>query len=271
MTEFEADVEKRLDAAIEHAVPDVLPEILARCDEETIAEITPIYAEKKRRPWAKRAVSLAAAFALVVAMAFGFSRYQAAYAVENVVTLGEGENAVELALNRRDEVIGVKSGAGADEAVEGLSLKGLGITEAAEILAEAMGERGMMSDPSGVTVEGKDGEKMAELQALVTSAVTEAVAKTVENAANAATEAVDALTEGDVAGALDKAGEAVNEAIGGAGELVGEALEGAGEAVSGAGDIIEDTAAGAGGIVSAVTDGIGGFLKDIGDWFGKKE
>lgn len=272
MTEHGTDVEERLDRAVGHAVPDVLDNILAACGSQAQAEIAelPVQPRKTGRPAARRLVSIAAALALIIVGAFAFSEYQAAYAVESVVSFGADE-IVSLDINRKNEVIAVRPAQGADGVVDGLELVGRDVSEATRLVASSLRDKGYgLTEYANVSVDTKSAERRRQLESAVTTEVAAVIKDAVGDAAQSAIDAVDGILD-DVGAAASEAGKAAEEIISGAGEAAGEIVSGVGEAageiVSGIGEAAGDMADGAGeaasGAVHSLIDEIGSFISSL--------
>ena len=182
-----ADIEKRLANAISNEVPDVLDSVLSKCEtqEQNVIELDRYKNKPKNNAWVKSLCATAAALALIVGGYFGIGQYQAAYAVESVVTLDVNPS-VKLEVNNAEKVI---SATGINEdgdsvlneiEQDGENLEGKSLEIAVKVLINAMVEECYLSKQSNsilVTVNNSDTEKSAKIESQLLLSVDNALSE----------------------------------------------------------------------------------------------
>lgn len=162
------DMEQRLRSAVHHATPDVLEDILARCDkgEEKIVGIesrrAPAKAGRRLRPM----IAAAAALALTLGI-LGFGHGNKAYAADYRVSM-DADGRATLEISENGDVL---SAAVWDEnggsLIDGGALEGMDLQAAAGEIAKALVDAGVISEEDNsmiIAVSGEDAEKARELQ-----------------------------------------------------------------------------------------------------------
>ena len=167
---------------MERATPDVLDDILSKCEPKA-SKIISIDSRRPALRGAKRRVrslvAAAAALALVVGI-FGFGAYDRAYAADTVVRINADAD-VKLEVNVKGDVVSVSAaGEDAQQLLTGLDLKGTDVESAARAIADALAEAGYVTRDDNsilITVEADDPEKAGELERRLMDAVLSALAE----------------------------------------------------------------------------------------------
>lgn len=174
----EQELNRRLAAALEHAVPDDLNEILSRCEEQkgTVIPMT----NQKHFTGIRRFVPLAAAACLALALFVGVRFYQLNQ-VASIVSLDVNPS-VELSINQNQKVLAaVAANQDGVEILEGMDLKGTPLNVAVNAIVGSLLKHGYVDELANsilITVEDDDaarGEALeqslaGEVEAILTSA-----------------------------------------------------------------------------------------------------
>lgn len=181
MTDFE--IEKKLRDAIDASVPDVLDNILSRCEPRKgkIIEMSEIKDKRNtsnKKNWMKPLCATAAALALVVGGAFGIGQYNLAYAVDTIVTMDVNPS-IELSANKEETVIATAAlNEDGEKVLEGMDLKGLKLDEATNKIANSMVEEGYINEAANsilVSVINDDSAKSTEMEKRLSESVNKAI------------------------------------------------------------------------------------------------
>ncbi len=191
------ELELRLKNAVEHAAPDDLDAILARCGTGKGNVIDMKETAKKRKHWTKGLVAACLAALLIVGGGGGLF-YQQAYAVASVISLDVNPS-IELTVNKSEKVLSCKGlneegltvladmGGGAD-------LKGAKLDVAVNAIVGALVRNGYLDNLDSailISVEDSDADRGARLQQELVASV-DGVLQTAENAASVLSQSVAA-------------------------------------------------------------------------------
>ncbi len=175
------DIETKLANAISNEVPDVLDDILSKCEtlNGNVFEISEHKSKPKQNNWLKSISATAAALAILVGVYLGIGQYQTAHAIDSVITLDVNPS-VKLEVNKDVKVV---SATGINEdgtaildgmAQDGKKLNGKVLEEAVNELVYAMVEEGYLSNQSNsilVSVDNSDEEKSLEIKSQLLKSV----------------------------------------------------------------------------------------------------
>lgn len=168
------DIQTALHDALEHSTPDVLDHVLSACD-NTKGEIIPmdVVTKKSRKKWTVIATAAAAALVLVVGCITGYGFYTARH-VESVVEFDVNPS-LEMELNRRDEVVGVRAlNDDARAILDGMDLSGTDWNVAVNALIGSLVKNGYIDELSNsilITVENSDPQKQKDLNRRLTEEI----------------------------------------------------------------------------------------------------
>lgn len=158
------EMKNRVKQAFSHMVPDVLDSVLSDCREENGRVF--MMTEKKRNPWVKRVIGMAAAVALVVAGAAGMGVYQLSYAVASTVSLDVNPS-IEIEVNQRERVLAVIPHNEAATAVIGdMDFKGSSLDVAVNALIGSMLQNGYLNEATNAILVSVNSKNAAEGTAL---------------------------------------------------------------------------------------------------------
>ena len=101
------ELEGKLRRAYSHAAPDVLDSVLSSC-EDTKDKVIVMTEQKKRSPWIRRGMGIAAALVLLLGGAAGVRLYSVNRAVASTVSLDVNPS-VEIQVNQKDRVLRVNA------------------------------------------------------------------------------------------------------------------------------------------------------------------
>jgi len=175
-----ANIETKLANAISNEVPDVLDNILSKCQTQsgTAVELDEFKNKTQVNKWINSIYATAAALALLVGGYFVIGQYQMAHTVESVITLDVNPS-VELKVNTAEIVLSAKGlnedGTSVLEKIQqdGEKLKGKELDEAVNELVCSLIEEGYLSELKNsilISVDNSDNEKSMEIKTrLVTS------------------------------------------------------------------------------------------------------
>lgn len=168
------DIETKLATAISNEVPDILDDILSKCEarKENVIEINVHKNKTNHNNWLKSVCATAAALVVLVGGYLGIGQYQTALAVDSVITLDVNPS-VKLEVNENEKVLsatGINEDgnsilAGMEQ--DGVTLKGKELEEAVNALVLAMVEEGYLSEQNNsilVSVNNSDTEKSVEIK-----------------------------------------------------------------------------------------------------------
>lgn len=169
-----ANIETKLATAISNEVPDVLDDILSKCETRSgnKIEITDFKNKTKSNRWVKSIYATAAALALLVGGYFVIAQYQLVHTVESVITLDVNPS-IELKVNTAEIVISAtglnEDGTSVIEDIQqdGEKLKGKKLDEAVNELVCSMVEKGYLSELKNsilISVDSSDSEKSMEIK-----------------------------------------------------------------------------------------------------------
>lgn len=168
------DIETKLANAISNEVPDILDDILSKCEarKENVIELSAHKSKTNHNNWLRSVCATAAAVVVLVGGYLGVGQYQTALAVDSVVTLDVNPS-VQLEVNKNEKVLsatGINEDgnsilAGMEQ--DGVTLKGKELDEAVNALVLAMVEEGYLSEQNNsilVSVNNSDSEKSVEIK-----------------------------------------------------------------------------------------------------------
>lgn len=168
------DIETKLANAISNEVPDILDNILSKCEahKENVIELSSHKSKPNHKNWLKSVCATAAAVVVLVGGYLGVGQYQTALAVDSVITFDVNPS-VQLEVNENEKVL---SATGINEdgnsilsgmEQDGVTLKGKELDEAVNALVLAMVEEGYLSEQNNsilVSVNNSDSEKSVEIK-----------------------------------------------------------------------------------------------------------
>ncbi len=176
-------VEQNLRNAVSASVPDVLDDILSKCQERKgkVISMDEIKAANKKRR-IKSICATAAAVAIIVVGTLGFGQYQKAQAQEYTITI-EAQQGVEIVVDRNDRVKDIKAlGQQTEEfkkQLESFEAQQLKKGDSAQVTVEKLisflAENGNIKEtakPVNISVDGKDTVKSADLEKTLTALIT---------------------------------------------------------------------------------------------------
>lgn len=167
------EINKKLKAATEAAVPDVWERISAGCDGEivpvetalTVVETTDAPPKKHRPRWLSYALTAAAAIAVTLGTVFGVNQYT--NHVDSVVILDVNPS-IELTANSKDRVVDATAlNADGEAVLDGMDLAGTDLQVAVNALVGSMLSHGYIDELANsilLTVENPNTEKGRALQ-----------------------------------------------------------------------------------------------------------
>lgn len=169
-----ANIETKLANAISKEVPDVLDDILSKCNKQSgnIFEINEFNNKAKSNKWIKSFYATAAVLALLVGGYFLIWQYQMVHTVDSVITLDVNPS-VELKVNKAEIVLSAtglsEDGASVLEEIQqdGEKLTGKELDEAVNELVCSMVEKGYLSELNNsilISVDNSDNEKSIEIK-----------------------------------------------------------------------------------------------------------
>lgn len=170
-------LEQRIRDAVDHAVPDVLADILSACGGARPLSLTereaqaPAKTPRKRRrgPWAAAAV-----LALCCCAALGILQLRTANAVDSLVTLDVNPS-LTISVNRRETVLAVTPlNEDARTVIGEMAFKGVPLDVTVNALVGSMLQNGYLDDLQNailVSVENADAARSAAIQRQVTQAI----------------------------------------------------------------------------------------------------
>lgn len=156
--------ENKLRDAISHTAPDVLDNILSNCktQEGTTSEMK----KSDNKRFIKSLCAIAAAFAIIVAGAFGIGSLKAG-AVDAMVTLDVNPS-IQLSINSKNEVVKAEAlNSDAQTILNGLTLEGVELNTAVSAVIGSMLQNGYISELANsilITVDSSDGSRSASLE-----------------------------------------------------------------------------------------------------------
>jgi uncharacterized membrane protein YkoI len=170
-----SDVEAKIKNAVERSTPNVLENILEKCEkqQQQVYVFPPTQTKRHRRHWVTVAGSCAAALLLVLGGLLTYN-LMSANSVDALVMLDVNPS-IELQVNKADRVVAVK--ANNEEALQILDNMDLTNTEinvAINALVGSMLKYGYIQESKNsvlLSVEGANGEKNARLQKELTQAI----------------------------------------------------------------------------------------------------
>lgn len=181
------DIETKLANAISNEVPDILGNILSKCEarNENVIEISKHKSKTNHSNWVKSVCATAAAVVVLVGGYLGVGQYQTAFAVDSVINLDVNPS-VQLEVNENKKVLSAK-GINEDGNTilsgmeqDGVTLKGKELDEAVNALVLAMVEEGYLSEENNsilVSVNNSDEGKSEEIKSQLLTCVEDALSE----------------------------------------------------------------------------------------------
>ena len=171
----ERDVERRLRTALEHAAPDDLEAVRARCGPQHSGDVIPM--PKRKRPMRRAAPWLAAAcLLLVIAGGVMGVRYQKASAVASLVSLDVNPS-VLLEVNGAEKVLSAQPiNDDAGEILDGMDLRGTDLNVAINAIVGSLLKHGYVHELANsvlVSVEDSDADRGAALEEKLTGEISQ--------------------------------------------------------------------------------------------------
>ena len=172
----ERDMEKRLRTALEHAAPDDLEAVRARCGSQHSGDVIPM--PRRRQQPLRRAAPWLAAACLVLVLAGGVlgARYQRASAVASLVSLDVNPS-VLLEVNAAEKVLSAQpiNDDGGD-ILDGMDLRGTDLNIAVNAIVGSLLKQGYVDELANsvlVSVEDSDAARGAALEAKLTGEISQ--------------------------------------------------------------------------------------------------
>lgn len=163
----EKKIENKLKTAVSHIVPDVLDEVLSKCDIPSNKNIESILPLKKRKNPFIYAASAAAILVFILCSAIGIQKYQIYYVVDSIVELDVNPG-IELKINEVEKVLSINTvNEDAVIILDNMNLKGTDLKVAVNALIGSMLKNGYLDELANsilITVENQDTAKGAQLQ-----------------------------------------------------------------------------------------------------------
>jgi len=160
-----SDIENKLKTAVEHSVPDVISDILSRCEEQK-GGVIPM-PQVKKKTWRKSLIAAAAALVLIAGAAAGYVQHQSGEKVFSIIGLDVNPS-IELKINKAEKVLAVTAlNEDAEIVLTGMDLKGTDLNVAVNSLIGSMLKNGYISELANsilISVENADGEQGSLLQ-----------------------------------------------------------------------------------------------------------
>ncbi|MEG2928330.1 MAG: hypothetical protein RR846_02175 [Oscillospiraceae bacterium] len=155
------DIEKKLSAAMSHAVPDVLDNILSLCDTQGEYIMLTQNTTTKNKSFKKYIIGIAAAFAVMTGLtAFGMvdQGYINGFTVDIDVN-----PSIELRVNHAERIVAATAlNPDAEKILDGMNLKNTDMDVAVNAIMGSMLEKGYIDELANsvlITVEGSNSEK----------------------------------------------------------------------------------------------------------------
>ncbi|MCD8332507.1 MAG: hypothetical protein LUB63_08320 [Oscillospiraceae bacterium] len=168
----EKDLEDRLAQAVTHATPDVLDRILSSCEQQK-GDMISMTTTKKRRYIPT--LSAAAALLVVCIGIFALVQWQSAGGSADSVVLLDVNPSISLTVSTKEKVLTAEGlNEEGQEILSDLELEGVDLTTAVSAVIGSMLQKGYLSDLQNailVSVENDDQDKAAQLEALVSQAI----------------------------------------------------------------------------------------------------
>ncbi|PKM73114.1 MAG: hypothetical protein CVU91_05985 [Firmicutes bacterium HGW-Firmicutes-16] len=180
-----ANIDTKLAIAISNEVPDVLDDILSKCETRSGNKIEISNSNNKSNKWMKSIYATAAALALLVGGYFVIGQYQMVHTVDSVITLDVNPS-VELKVNTAEIVLsatGLNQDGNSvinDIKQDGVKLTGRKLDEAVNELVCSMVEKGYFSELKNsilISVENSDNEKSIEIKTRLLKSVGNALSE----------------------------------------------------------------------------------------------
>ena len=167
------ELEGKLRRAYSHAAPDVLDSVLSSC-EDTKDKVIVMTEQKKRSPWIRRGMGIAAALVLLLGGAAGVRLYSVNRAVASTVSLDVNPS-VEIQVNQKDRVLRVNALNEDGRIVLGdMNFSGSSLDVTVNALVGSMLRNGYLSELANsilVSVDNGDPAKGAALQTRLTEEI----------------------------------------------------------------------------------------------------
>lgn len=171
----ERDVERKLYTALEHAAPNDLEAIRARCGRQQSGDVIPM--PKRRRPMRRAAPWLAAACLLLVIAGGAMGvRYQKASAVASLVSLDVNPS-VLLEVNEAEKVLSAQPiNDDAGDILDGMDLRGTDLNVAINAIVGSLLKHGYVDELANsvlVSVEDSDAARGTALEEKLTGEISQ--------------------------------------------------------------------------------------------------
>lgn len=171
----ERDVEKRLLTALEHAAPNDLEAVRARCGSQHSGDVVPM--PRRKQPMRRAAPWLAAAcLLLVIAGGVMGTRYQKASAVASLVSLDVNPS-VLLEVNEAEKVLSAQPiNDDAGNILDGMDLTGTDLNVAVNAIVGSLLKHGYVDELANsvlVSVEDSDAARGAALEEKLTGEISQ--------------------------------------------------------------------------------------------------
>lgn len=158
------DVNKKIDRAFENACPDILDNILDKCDTQ---KGTVIKMKKAKNNWLKPLISAAAVFAIVFS-ALGFYNFYSNNKLEKSVVSLDVNPSIEISLNNKDRVLKVSpQNSDAEKVLEGMDLANTDLDVAINAIIGSMVKKGYISELANsvlISIDSNDPHKSKAIE-----------------------------------------------------------------------------------------------------------
>lgn len=160
------EIEQKLKTAVEHSVPDVLDQVLSKCEQQK-GSIIEMENTKKKRPLKTAILSAAAAFLLLFGTVTGVIQYQKETAIDSTISFDVNPS-VQLQVNRNERVLSATAlNEDGQEILNDMDFKNTDLDVAVNALIGSMLKHGYLSDLQNsilLSVENQDSAKAQQLQ-----------------------------------------------------------------------------------------------------------
>ncbi|MCD8376548.1 MAG: PepSY domain-containing protein, partial [Oscillospiraceae bacterium] len=168
------DLEDRLAQAVTRATPDVLERVLSSCEQQK-GDMISMTTTKKRKYYIP--LTIVAALLVVCVGIFGLVQWQSGGGSNSVVLLDVNPS-ISLTVSAREKVLSAEGlNEDGQQVLSDLELEGVDLTTAVSAIVGSMLQKGYLSDLQNailVSVENDDAATAAQLEALVSEAISSA-------------------------------------------------------------------------------------------------
>lgn len=169
------ELERRIKKAVENNTPDVLDQVMEKCDSYT-DKVIPF---TKARSHMRKFTAIAAAFVLVAGIGLFSYLGMSAQRIESIISLDVNPS-IELCINRKEEVVSANAlNADAREILSGMKLKGADVHTATNAIIGSLLKHGYIDELANsilVSVEDADATRGVALQKKLSEEINEILA-----------------------------------------------------------------------------------------------